>query len=172
MFKHQLGGDKQSEALKESLFSTEGFSIIDTFKRLDRDNNGHITFDELQETATELNIQVSESILNLFDHDRDGKINYNEFARTIQPKDHNYHNYHGRIPYGLSQAEQDLRKEALDDELKKILEYSSSFEDELKAIRRDYNINAELVFAQIDDFNLGYISSNMVSFIFLTFSVG
>lgn len=55
-----------------------------------------------------------------------------------------------------------LRQDALDDELKKILEYTSSFEDELAQVRKDFNIEGNAVFDAIDDMALGYISSHML----------
>lgn len=53
----------------------------------DRDNNGYITLDELQRAMQMIGENVTDAQLNemlaLADLDKDGRINYEEFARLL-----------------------------------------------------------------------------------------
>lgn len=61
--------------------------LVAAFRVFDRDNNGYITRDELQRAMQMIGEEVSEGQLNdmlaLADLDKDGRINYEEFARLL-----------------------------------------------------------------------------------------
>ncbi|KAJ6220001.1 hypothetical protein RDWZM_005813 [Blomia tropicalis] len=57
------------------------------FMVFDRDRNGYITRDELKSAMQVMGETLSErdldELLRTTDHDRDGKINYEEFIKTL-----------------------------------------------------------------------------------------
>jgi len=61
--------------------------LIAAFRVFDRDGNGYITRDELQTAMDMMQENVTETqvteMLQLADLDKDGKINYEEFARLL-----------------------------------------------------------------------------------------
>ncbi|KAG5680876.1 hypothetical protein PVAND_010357 [Polypedilum vanderplanki] len=61
--------------------------LVAAFRVFDRDNNGYITRDELQRAMQMIGENVTEGQLNdmlaLADLDKDGRINYEEFARLL-----------------------------------------------------------------------------------------
>jgi len=172
ILKHQLVVHKHFENLKESLFSVEGFSLVDLFKAISDKEKGLIALEDLQKYADEvLQLQIDERILNLFDLDNDGKINYNEFARALTPKDPHYQAAKGRGRYGLSQKELELREKSLNDELVRVFEHANNQELELSHMRNALQVDVEAVFAEVDQFKLGYISLSMVRLLALTLLV-
>ncbi|RZC41558.1 EF-hand 7 domain containing protein [Asbolus verrucosus] len=69
------GGDDDSKELMEA------------FRVFDLDNNGYITRDELRTAMEKIGEPVTElqltEFINLADTDKDGRINYEEFARLL-----------------------------------------------------------------------------------------
>lgn len=61
--------------------------LVAAFRVFDSDNNGYITFDELKRAMQMIGESVTEKqlqdMLNLADVDKDGRINYEEFARLL-----------------------------------------------------------------------------------------
>ncbi|CAH1722744.1 unnamed protein product [Chironomus riparius] len=61
--------------------------LVAAFRVFDRDSNGYITRDELQRAMQMIGETVTDSQLNdmlaLADLDKDGRINYEEFARLL-----------------------------------------------------------------------------------------
>jgi hypothetical protein len=88
LLKNQLKMEKDIEIQRECLFSHENFSAIDTFKFFDQDNKGYITeadLENVQETH-QINFIDPKIVINIFDRDRDGQMNFNEFTKSITPK--------------------------------------------------------------------------------------
>jgi len=79
------------QALRETETSAEDDDLtqdlVAAFRVFDRDNNGYITLDELQRAMQMIGENVTDAQLNdmltLADLDKDGKINYEEFARLL-----------------------------------------------------------------------------------------
>ncbi|CAO1400026.1 unnamed protein product [Diamesa hyperborea] len=79
------------QALREDNTTTQDDDLtqdlVAAFRVFDQDNNGYITRDELQKAMEMIGENVTESqvteMLALADLDKDGKINYEEFARLL-----------------------------------------------------------------------------------------
>jgi calmodulin len=61
--------------------------LMEAFRVFDLDNNGYITRDELRTAMEKIGEPVTEmqltEFINLADTDKDGRINYEEFARLL-----------------------------------------------------------------------------------------
>mmetsp|Transcript_42153 Transcript_42153/g.40389 ORF Transcript_42153/g.40389 Transcript_42153/m.40389 type:complete len:99 (-) Transcript_42153:231-527(-) len=94
LLKNQLKMEKDVEIQRESLFSHENFSAIDAFKLIDQDNKGFVTVEDMENVAQRFNIDLisTQTVMNLFDRDQDGQMNFMEFTKSITPKNTNYLN--------------------------------------------------------------------------------
>ncbi|XP_066146117.1 calcium-binding protein E63-1-like [Euwallacea fornicatus] len=65
----------------------EQLDLLAAFQVFDMDNDGYITKDELRIAMEMIGEEISEDqlthVMNTADTDRDGKINYNEFAQLL-----------------------------------------------------------------------------------------
>jgi len=78
------------EKLRAQLSPQDLTSSIDAFKVLDRNQDGQITFDEMEELFRESRVSASHkelaSLFSKFDRDQDGKISYSDFIQGTVPK--------------------------------------------------------------------------------------
>ena len=86
--------EKDVEIQRECLFSHENFSAIEAFKQIDQDNKGYVTVEDLEVMGNKYNIELisAQVVMNLFDRDGDGSMNFMEFTKSITPKNTNYLN--------------------------------------------------------------------------------
>jgi|LauGreDrversion4_2_1035121.scaffolds.fasta_scaffold384132_2 Ca2+-binding EF-hand superfamily protein len=138
----------------------------------DQDNKGYITEQDLVQKFGEIELDADPArVLARYDRDRDGRLSYGEFSKMVSPLNYEYHgrggssSSWGRSSFGgpkstftPAQLQAYCTEEWLDD-LKEVLFAISRTEEYLIEMRNAYNINGESLFAQIDAFKVGYITS-------------
>ena len=89
----------------KSRLSTQFADIRSAFRMMDADHSGNISPKECVDAMMTLNVGVPrkfiEHLVNVADYDRDGEINYNEFARIITCDDITKVKYEGADAEGL-----------------------------------------------------------------------
>jgi hypothetical protein len=157
----QLRFDKDIESVKEALFCFENFNLVDSFKKFDVKGRGYISKKcfENQELGLELDV---DALIEELDIDGDGKLSYTEWTRALTPKSLVYSAQNGKRATNLPPEEMEARELCWQSELNNLLSiYSKSarFNHELKAACQ---VDANEIFNEIDEFQMGYISSNML----------
>lgn len=156
--------EKDIEIQRECLFSHENFSTFDAFKVIDAQGKGYITAEDLDNVAQQFSLDFisADAIVNIFDRDGDGQLNYSEFAKSITPKNSNYLSYPQRSfikpPYDVK-----IYQKECFDEIGHIYATAIRAENILADIRQHLQIDAEELFKQIDEFRFGYISTNTLT---------
>lgn len=78
-----------SKSIRERLSRRMNFSLYEAFHALDSTNRGYIGNEEFKEILNEYGIFATRneirSLVNRYDHDRDGKISFGEFVREMSP---------------------------------------------------------------------------------------
>jgi len=139
---------------------------------IDHENKGFINTEDMRRffEAHDLRIETDEEgtqriqrYINRFDKDHDGQLNYLEFTKAITPRNSAYLSsyYQRRSPVD----ERDLAERRIDwiMELGRVIETSINTELILENIKNELKIDAESIFNFIDEFKLGYISTNIFS---------
>ena len=94
VIKEFISIDKDLESIKQMLSLKTDFNLEDCYKLFDNDEKGYITFREIVETYSLFSLYPKKEDLELmmkkYDKDQDGKLNYEEFCKAVQPKDKNY----------------------------------------------------------------------------------
>lgn len=79
-----------AEALRQRMSRRASFSLYDAFLAVDRDRNGYITIDEFQDilrtNGIYADIKDLESLMELYDRNKDGRVSYSEFVQEVTPK--------------------------------------------------------------------------------------
>jgi Ca2+-binding EF-hand superfamily protein len=110
-------------------------------------------------------------VINKFDKDQDGKLNYLEFCKALTPKNIIYtmsqnsrFSSYKRVEVSKEQEhhQQHLKHEWVED-MKEVLQTALRAEEILDEIKNQICINGEEVFEMIDSYNLGYITTNNLS---------
>ena len=117
LISQQLRFDKDLEAVKESLFCYESFTLQDSFKIYDPWGSGLLTKDSFEHLHDEMDV---EELIEALDINKDGMLNYTEWCRAISPKDPRYKPLSSQTS-GLSLEEKQLRNFNWRAELKNIL---------------------------------------------------
>jgi len=102
----QLRFDKDLEAVKESLFSYEGFSTQASFKMFDPRGTGVLTQEQLQHLDEEMDV---DELIEALDINQDKQLNFTEWCRAITPKNKNFRPPPPRLQGGLTKMERDIR---------------------------------------------------------------
>jgi len=102
----QLRFDKDLEAVKESLFSYEGFSTQASFKLFDPRGTGLLTQDSFEHLQDEMDV---DELIEALDINGDGQLNFTEWCRAITPRDKRFRPPPPRTQGGLTKQERDIR---------------------------------------------------------------
>ena len=102
MLSEQVNLDKNVEIAKNETCTRPDFNTHDAFRIFDIDNLGSITALDLQHGLQDIGVNLSGDDVNLFmqryDKDRDGRLDYREFAAALTPEDPYYAQMLGRRP--------------------------------------------------------------------------
>jgi Ca2+-binding EF-hand superfamily protein len=179
LLKNQIRVDKKLEIQKEILCSNLQFSSVEAFRMFDQDGKGFVTEADLGQKFAELGLEVdSLKIIQRYDRDRDGKLSLSEFLKAITPISYEYqpgsgasytirNSYQG-LSFRQSQAAKTLITPAMSsqlrssewiDDLKEVFYTITKAEEYLVNARNTSAIDATFIFRQIDQYDLGYISS-------------
>jgi hypothetical protein len=84
-----LTNEANMESLRQRLNGNPNFNAHDAFDILDNDGNNMITRDEFNRLLSMHGINASKKELDVlvgkFDHNRDGRVSYNDFAQEVRP---------------------------------------------------------------------------------------
>ena len=102
MINEQVILDKKVEIQKNETVSKPDFNTQDAFRIFDIDNLGTISPTDVQYGLADIGVHVTADDVNLFfqryDKDRDGRLNYHEFAAALTPEDPYYAHMLGLRP--------------------------------------------------------------------------
>ena len=102
MITEQIGLDRHVEMAKNETVTRPDFNTHDAFRILDIDNIGSVTALDVQHGLSDIGVHVSIDDVNLFfqrhDKDRDGRLDYREFAAALTPEDPYYAQMLARRP--------------------------------------------------------------------------
>lgn len=94
MISEQVHLDKSVEMTKNDTVSRPDFNTYDAFRMFDIDNLGTVTALDMQHGLADIGVHVTQDDVNLFfqrhDKDRDGRLDYREFAAALTPEDPYY----------------------------------------------------------------------------------
>ena len=86
--------DKQVEQAKNEAILTPDFNTEDAFRIFDIDGLGSVTAADMQHGLADIGVHVTADDVHLFfqryDKDRDGHLDYREFAEALTPQDPYY----------------------------------------------------------------------------------
>ena len=102
MISEQVHLDKNVEMAKNATVTRPDFNTHDAWRIFDIDNIGSITALDLQHGLQDIGVNVTTDDCNLFmqryDKDRDGRLDYLEFAAALTPEDPYYAQMLARRP--------------------------------------------------------------------------
>jgi Ca2+-binding EF-hand superfamily protein len=175
----QIRIDKNTELHKEVLHSNTLFNIREAFRMFDQDNKGFITETDLTQKFDDLKVYSNPSvIIQKFDKDGDGSLNYSEFRQMVTPLNRRYQSGEDYSPYGgrssknsspcslrgsssmpaVNPAFTKYQHLSWEDDLKEIVFTISNADNLLQSERNNNQIEPEYIFKQIDKYGSGYIT--------------
>mmetsp|Transcript_15556 Transcript_15556/g.2591 ORF Transcript_15556/g.2591 Transcript_15556/m.2591 type:complete len:163 (+) Transcript_15556:1084-1572(+) len=85
-----LESEGVAESIRQRMSSRSSFSLYEAFQALDRDRNGFVTIDEFRDVllanGVYADIKDLESLMEIYDKNRDGRVSYSEFVQEVTPK--------------------------------------------------------------------------------------
>ncbi len=88
-----INNEVEAESIRQRLFRRPLFNPQDAFRAIDKNDQGFITTDDLQEILDDYGIFISYKDLNLLvqhfkgdDAKNDGRISYTDFIKELSPK--------------------------------------------------------------------------------------
>ena len=83
-----IRSNRQIEDAKQALFSHKTFSLEDSFKLFDLNQNGKLSVNEFTQVFSDHNIDLRDigRLVELIDTDEDGTVEFNEWTAAFKPK--------------------------------------------------------------------------------------
>lgn len=107
-----------------------------------------------------LALESAAKIIQIFDRDGDGKLNYLEFSKAITPKNLNYISHMKKIRKGGSKVDEKEQENEWMEELCHVFNTTIRGESILNTMKMESELDAERLFAAIDQYNLHCLSTN------------
>ena len=83
--------ERQVEIVRQILCEQKEFEPYAAFKRIDRQRKGFLTGADIQKFLADNHSHYSEkqaeNLINSYDYDEDGRLNYSEFLHSVLPMD-------------------------------------------------------------------------------------
>ena len=102
MLSEKVNLDKNIELTKNETVARADFNTYDAFRIFDIDNLGTISPLDMQHGLADIGVHVTQDDCNLFferyDKDRDGRLDFREFAEALTPDDPYYAQMLSRRP--------------------------------------------------------------------------
>jgi Ca2+-binding EF-hand superfamily protein len=102
MINEQVQLDQHVESAKNETVTRPDFNTFDAYRIFDIDNIGTITALDMKHGLQDIGVHVTAEDVNLFferhDKDRDGRLDYREFAEALTPTDSYYASMLARRP--------------------------------------------------------------------------
>jgi len=102
MISEQVSLNQQVEMAKNEAVTKADFNTFDAFRIFDIDNLGTVTALDMKHGLQDIGVHVTHEDVILFferhDKDRDGRLDYREFAEALTPEDPYYATMLGRRP--------------------------------------------------------------------------
>lgn len=154
---HELSIEKQ----RQYLARLEEFEPYATFVRLDRNNNGYLSAQEikmfLKDNGLEAQMDDWQCLIKFFDSDEDGVLNYTDYMQMVITWDDT--NLRATVtqrePYGVNTDE--YLSPILERELSILFEKELAYHNEIEYFKNSPDYDLEQAFDEIDDEGLNFI---------------
>lgn len=164
LYKQMVAQNKHVESLRETLFSHNNFNLVDVFRMFDANKDGVIDAQEIASGLEAFNIEISLDDLDLLvnelvDDDDDGTIDMREFTEALTPKSADFR---GAGKGSMGHLNVETRKLFLQAHMESVADLFRAMvaaERQFQEAKEKLQLNGENIFAQIDSYNMGYIST-------------
>ena len=163
MVKQIIRSNRQVEDARVSLGCHKTFSIEESFRVFDINQNGRVSVDEITEVFAKHNIELDDvsNLVDIMDKDNDGHIDLREWSAAIK----SLRPCRGSDQaYGLSVEQKNLYQRSWLEQIAALFSLLVESDREMESQRNQLALDGERLFNDMDRHNTGAVSCNQFAY--------